>query len=418
MKWSVPKEMKWLYLIAFCWYLGFWGILGHFIAPDTRGYYEIAHQLATHAIYGLPLSDGTLVHTALRPPLLPLAFAAIDIFARDLYLTCLFWSLVQLLYIPVLPCTAYWLGRKVSRAGGLLAYAFILLSGNVLLNALYVLSDTPFAVLCALAFVTLWVALERSSYRLIALTGVLAGLACLARPSIKYYAIVVLVLALVQVRPRLVALKLTGVYLLLFLLTMSPWLIRNYLVYGKLVTNTTQGGVLLYPLRPLMKSGSPEERLVDEYGKVGDTWKRNDVAMSAQAEAAAMRMIRQNPGWYARLWIGNVYRLTTSAFAFEELHERSFGWLKRWPNWDRRVYHLFCELRRVVRLAYTYLAPLGLILLLRRRRSLALFIGLNILYFTGLTALTGEYDRHRLNMESLYAVLITCPFVPTVWRKA
>lgn len=104
-------------------------------------------------------------------------------------------------------------------------------------------------------------------------SGILAGLACLARPSFFLWAVALAIyffVAMVRFRtfgkgnPRYTMLSLFAswsLFLMAFMLVMLPWWIRNYCVTGKFVATTLQVGASLYDGMHAGASGSSDENM-------------------------------------------------------------------------------------------------------------------------------------------------------------
>ena len=84
----------------------------------------------------------------------------------------------------------------------------------------------------------------------------------------------------------------------------------------------------------------------------------------------------------------------------------------------RRFYHAQCELARLMRWSYGWVAWIGLALIVLRNWRLGIFIAFNLAYFVGLTAVVAGYDRYRLNLECFYGVMVAaCLVLPVLKVK-
>ncbi|MCK4511952.1 glycosyltransferase family 39 protein [bacterium] len=149
---------------------------------------------------------------------------------------------------------------------------------------------------------------ERLSVRRAALSGFVLGLACLVRPHmIIVPAIVCAVSALGQEgRRRLGAhLRRTLVVYAVLAVTLVPWAVRNYGVFGHLVYVSTNGGIVLYMGNNREATGRYgwSEEMTDEVGS-GNEYERD-----CRARDAAIAYIVSHPRETLRLWPEKLFRL-------------------------------------------------------------------------------------------------------------
>ncbi|MCX6031268.1 MAG: glycosyltransferase family 39 protein [Chloroflexi bacterium] len=255
---------------------------------DAREYSDIAASLASGR--GFALADGAL--TAIRPPLFPLLLAAVYRLAGGVnYAAGL--ALEALLGTGVVLATyaaadrVY--GRRTGRLAGLMAaiYPLLIYAGGALL------SEPLFILLVMLALAAGLTALDRPTPGNHALLGLWLGLAWLARPNgllLVIFLLGWLVVARLQGRgdpapavdakgtqmnaggrrflaggkSALIRVDLRPLLLaaLAALAVVSPWIIRNYHVFGKLIPSTTMGGAVLF--------GSNNARVLAEPALHGD----------------------------------------------------------------------------------------------------------------------------------------------------
>ncbi|MCX7019489.1 MAG: hypothetical protein NTY46_10990 [Candidatus Sumerlaeota bacterium] len=434
----------WLYVCALAWYWMLWAIFNYTIQPDTAGYLEMGRGIFREFTFGYRLSDGVWQPNACRVPLVPFILGALDRLSGDEQIGYFWFSLLQVMLAPLLPCVAFYFGSKAGRACGWLAYAFLVLHANIIFAAQLVLTDVLFAVSCAVMFITTWRALERPG----AGKGLIAGLACgaalMTRPIMKYYWFVAAALTVLRIRPWRRTAQLLAAFSAGLALFAVPWLARNFIHYREPVFDTFQGICLLWSNWDMVeardgdssqtaalkqwiirqgRAGSPMA-MVMQHGE--DYWKTHDLEVSRELQAVAAETFCSHPGELARRWAANFRQLVISHTHHDELyqaflcrplyrHMRQIGLFP--PDvWDRKLFHLTCEVTRAMRWSYGALAPLGLMLMLARRptRFLGIFLGLNILYFCGIISMVVGYDRYRLNMEPLFAALIAYPLALAV----
>jgi hypothetical protein len=208
---------------------------GQFDDPDN--YLPLARSVAEGR--GLAL-DGRL--TAYRPPLYPIVLA--PLFLMDGPSAFVAVGLLHLALsagtVALTAAAAHRFGTSRRRAT---AAAWVVALDPVLAwQCRFIMTETLTAFLVAGAIFTL--AIPR--WRGCILGGVILGLASLSRPSILPGALLVITAALLA-RPEPLRQRVRHALLitLALLLTLTPWALRNTLVFGEPVWTTTHGGYTL-----------------------------------------------------------------------------------------------------------------------------------------------------------------------------
>ena len=245
-RWRLPRRPGLLFAIVLL------ALLLRIAAIATDGGYQpqndpfeydyLARSIATGDGYppsGYLLQGGP---TAFRGPAYPVLLGAAYAVSGDsvtvgrLLGALLGAAVVALLYLIA---KRVW-GRRVALMTAALAAVFpplVLLSRELLSESLFIVFELG-AILCVLEF--------RRSGRLLrwsVATGLLCGLAMLTRPN-GLVLTVPIVLGLWTLRPRLRLASLTApaVCLLCALVTITPWVVRDAVEFGRLVPVTTSSG--------------------------------------------------------------------------------------------------------------------------------------------------------------------------------
>jgi 4-amino-4-deoxy-L-arabinose transferase-like glycosyltransferase len=213
------------------------------VIVDEQQYNAIAVNLAQHGEY----ADGKGRPTALRPPLYPLLLAAVYAAAGgESYV--LVRAVQVLLGLALGVICFFWARRLFDAPTARLAAAISLLYPSLVLFEFLLLTEVVFTVLFLLACASLgehWGG--RSRLACFGWAGLLLGLASLTR-SITYPLLVPLALLVVALSPgrRWSALRGVALLTVVFALTLSPWVARNFRVFGQFVPVDTMGGWNLY----------------------------------------------------------------------------------------------------------------------------------------------------------------------------
>jgi 4-amino-4-deoxy-L-arabinose transferase-like glycosyltransferase len=216
--------------------------------PDAQPIFDAA-DFQRHAV-SIAAGDGypppqLPVHgpTAFRPPLYPVALAAVRAAGGGVGAERVLGALlgVASVLFVFLICDRLW-GRRVAIVGGSIAAVFPPL---VVLNA-SLLSELLFIPLSLAAVLAVLAYRDGGRIRWAVAAGVLAGLAVLARTSGLPF-VLALVLGTWTLRPRFgrAALAAPAALLVATALTLSPWVIRNWVVFDRFVGLGTGAGYAL-----------------------------------------------------------------------------------------------------------------------------------------------------------------------------
>jgi 4-amino-4-deoxy-L-arabinose transferase-like glycosyltransferase len=298
------------------------------LSADPDGYRSIANLLWETGEYrrptafDLPDSMTNTIVTAYRPPLYPLLLALTnpgqqvsdEVLARlhVLWGVLTVWGSYRL-------AIAWKLGRWSLLAAGLVALDPILLR-----QASLAMTET----LAALLTVSVLLALTQYHTRRDTFTAALAGaalaLACLCRPTfLPWLALIALTICFGSLLGRspstsseagslpLMKLRHAFALIMVFALTMLPWVVRNYAQFGRPILATTHGGyTLLLGNNPefydYLRQSEDNELWDAESSQMGSDYRRieriyegDELAVDQWANARAKQNIAQQPILFA-----------------------------------------------------------------------------------------------------------------------
>ena len=226
-------------------------VLHQNLSADVDAYLGIAHGLADGRGFSAP---GSTAPTAYRPPLYPVMLAAIILSGGGAVTI----GVVHVLLGTATVGLTWAIGRKLqlgNRAGW--AAALVALDPLLLLYASYPMTETLFTFLVALLLLRIAVSNADKSnapprrWRQ-AVTGGVFGLCALCRPTTWPFAVLLAMLwlgrhwrTLATTPVRTIAAALPWPALLAAALTISPWLVRNLVVFHRPILTTTHGGYTL-----------------------------------------------------------------------------------------------------------------------------------------------------------------------------
>lgn len=85
---------------------------------------------------------------------------------------------------------------------------------------------------------------KESKWQYLATAGILLGLGALIRPAVLFFPLVVVGTLVFFKYKSMVRWLHSGIFVLLFIVTLSPWIIRNYHHYNKIFISSAQGNIL------------------------------------------------------------------------------------------------------------------------------------------------------------------------------
>ena len=186
------------------------------------------------------------VPDATRTPAYPLFLAAIyKVFGRRLRVVYLAQTLIDMLSALLL----YVLARRIAQDARVAALAALLYAMYLPFMAQVgvLLNETLFGFLVLVfSLIAIWAVPSRSTWGF-ALAGVVLGLTALCRPTTFLFPVLFVAAVLIQDRKRLKqAILPCAVFVAGFALFITPWMIRNYVVFGHFELVGSLAGEQLY----------------------------------------------------------------------------------------------------------------------------------------------------------------------------
>jgi hypothetical protein len=279
------------------------------LEADPDGYRRLATGLVEHGTYAWHDE----VPTAYRPPLYPWLLTPGVALGRGGFEGAVRPAIAGLHIL--LGLATVWLVYRLARRWGLGDYAILAAAltacDPILLNqSTVVMTETAAAFLAALALSCLaWLA-ERPSAIRAAVAGVAAGLAVLCRPTFLPWVFLVAPCSAWLGDRWSARGKLAGVYLAATAVTLSPWIVRNWLELGRPIATTTHGGYTLLlanntDFYDFLRHRAPGE--VWDSATFARDWERknpaaatpgDEVATDRRAYDAAWHNIAAEPGMF------------------------------------------------------------------------------------------------------------------------
>jgi 4-amino-4-deoxy-L-arabinose transferase-like glycosyltransferase len=295
-----------------------------YFQSDAYGYENLANNLlrfhAFTASEAPPLEPDTF-----RTPLYPLFMAAIyAVFGHQPFVIVLVQcgaSLMSLWFVFLLA------DRMFGRSAALLAALWMALDLGQVIFASLIMTETVFVTLLVLSTWCTWrlisATIRRKKLIYAGLTGITAGLAALCRPVAMYLpvvmAFVVGVLWLERGHSSRTVwrhVRQTVVIVLLFVATLSPWLLRNAILFRSPQLSSIQGFNLLFHNTAYMRARLEGSTWKEAYTQIraevqAETGNRqlNPLELADYYQQKAIREIAGHPAAYAHAHLEGIFWL-------------------------------------------------------------------------------------------------------------
>ena len=206
---------------------------------DALGYHQLAVSLIEDQRFAFKKGG---IPDILRTPLYPLLISLVyTIFGSESPWIVL---LVQILIDSASCLILFFLILKfLNLRVAFYASLFYALDPFLILYSVTLLSDIFFVFLCLIASYWFSEAIQRKFERsamYVLLSALFFGLATLVRPVSQYIPLIIILLLFVVLKKEVKkACKLALLFLIFFIITLSPWLIRNFNTFGALSLSTS-----------------------------------------------------------------------------------------------------------------------------------------------------------------------------------
>jgi 4-amino-4-deoxy-L-arabinose transferase-like glycosyltransferase len=197
------------------------------------GYFEISRNLI----------EGNGFSSYITPPFTPNPLRTplyLYFLAGLLWLTHSYFAtiIVQIFISSLIPILAYWVVSKIikNKTIGLWTGILVAIEPNFILHAFTFSTETLFIFLFLISILFLIEFFEKEKLYQALFAGAALGLAALVKPTVQYIPVILFLIILWHFGKKKLnfGLKSAVLFCIAFLIIISPWLYRNYTVYGKL----------------------------------------------------------------------------------------------------------------------------------------------------------------------------------------
>jgi len=295
---------EYLFLLTLFLLACFLGILyafylkGNLPIDDAKGFDILGLNILRYGQYAFEPG----VPTALKTPLYPLFLSAIySVFGHSYLAVRIIQSIIGSLSCVVV----YFIGKKISDKNlGYVSAIICVFYPFFIYYTGYLLVETLFTFLLAVTIYCLIIAMEKPIGMNFGLSGVLMGLSGLCKPTAFVFFPFAILGFLINLGTRKFSTyKNLAVFFFLFVLTLSPWIIRNYVVFHRIIPGATQLGATL--LDGSLLFAAQHERRMDEERQTNPVLLKgeelNEVKRNDYFTREAILFMRNNPRYMVNL---------------------------------------------------------------------------------------------------------------------
>ncbi|MFA6414378.1 MAG: glycosyltransferase family 39 protein [Candidatus Paceibacterota bacterium] len=308
------------------------GILGA-AANSGDGYFDIGQNIIAGIGYSI-VHEPPYAPTSYRTPVMPYFIAGVYFLFGNYFMVIL----VHLLIGSIVPLLGMRIARYITaiRVIPIAVGVFLALEPTSILLSAVFLSETVFTFLFALSIIFLFRYWEGKALAPLLVSALLLGLSTLTRPPVEYLPAVLVALLFWETRKHLSQRVFVhiGLYVLVFVLTLSPWIYRNYQVFGVLGLSSQQGAALYTITVPSVLAIERKTNFSQEYNKAIAGPNETDFVQSAAYTKLALPILASHPRELVILGANTAFSFFTNDGMFDVLRQikRDGGMFDVWSR--------------------------------------------------------------------------------------
>jgi len=184
------------------------------------------------------------IPTAHRTPIYPLFLSGVYFLFGHSYLAV---RIIQSIIGGLTCVVIYFIGKKtINKNVGFIAATISIFYPFFIYYTGYLLVETLFTFLLAVAVYWLIISAQKPDWKNLALSGIFTGLAALCKPTaFTFLPFSVLGFLVILGIRKISTYRNIAIFLLFFIIILSPWVSRNYIVFKRIIPSATQLGKTL-----------------------------------------------------------------------------------------------------------------------------------------------------------------------------
>lgn len=213
---------------------------GDIPVSDAVGYDVLGLNILKYGEYAFQLGTPT----AWRTPIYPLFLSGVYFLFGHSYLAV---RIIQSIIGGLTCIVIYFIGKRtVNKNVGFIAATISIFYPFFIYYAGYLLTEALYTFFLAVAVFWLIISAQKPDWKNLALSGIFTGLAALCKPTaLAFIPFSVLGLLVIMGIRKVSTYRNIAIFLLFFIITLSPWVSRNYIVFQRIIPGTTQLGFAL-----------------------------------------------------------------------------------------------------------------------------------------------------------------------------
>ncbi len=387
---------------------------------DDVGYFQIAENIINTGTFSF---DGH-TPTALRTPGYPLIVASALFLFKNIY-AIYYLQTILLLLSGIL---GYLIYKEIfDNKYALIVFASIIFYPPLFLYTRRIISEIAFTFFILLTIYLFIKAYKSKSNILALITGISAGYLCLVRPSPTYFFILIssiLILTtfvnLIKRKDKKKWLNLTLIILFIcgFSLIYSPWVVRNYYAFEKIIPTTNINGIVGYFALHDNKGVSWDKGLTfnepDEKRIYIDNISTGEVDRNERYTKDNIEVIKNNPVYALKRYVKNISYMLSLPDLYETLNQKislNNSITKYFIILVLAMYILFYWSIWILWISFIYMTYIKYIKQKTKNNEdkfkLILIINLFVIYFISIHGITEGVRRYIVPIIPVIIIFIT-----------
>ena len=317
---------------------------------------------------------------------------------------------------------------------GGIAALLVALSPHLIIFNSYILSETLFCFTLVLIGFLICRYVRQPSVWFSILLGSMMGIASLVRPSLQFFPLVMVIIVLIHYG-RNTGLKLAFSILLGFILTISPWYIRNIVTLGKISDKSLMINFLHHGMYPDFKY----QQQLESYRRPYKFDPRSaEISTNVKSIFAEIKnRFRTEPGRHLIWFLLRKPAIFWSWDTVQGHGDISVYYISKTPFFEKKIFHWTHKFMRVLHGPLVILSLLGSLLVwivpqptsTRFNQNIIFvvrFVGALLLYYTILHMIGAPFPRYSVPLRPfqygmalffLYSFYKVVPNVCKIWTR-